>query len=242
MVLYTPDEPAANALCCQNNTQVELEQWNINIRSTLKSTKNCLYSDLSSWYFVQEEQNPTVKWQSTALHWLSRWWNAIVPENWSCVSLLSETVCHCDVHCLCFVYLCHHPPWHWTLPIVQEVENGRIRRRMSDINRAGAFHLLAAIKYFLCCWWITEWVDRWMDEHWCFLCSFLLFHSKFTQLCLFYSCSPDLESYSFFFPLGLPLCAGYLSLLLRLWTCVSVSLWVFVLTTVTLGNFPLHMM
>ena len=152
---------------------------------------------------------------------------------WKCVQLWSAL----SVLCV-FV---PPPPWHWTLPIVQEVENGRIRRRMSDINRAGAFHLLAAIKHFLCCWWITEWVDRWMDEHWCFLCSFLLFHSKFTQFCLFYSFSPDLESYSLSFPLGLPLCAGYLSLLLRLWTCVSVSLWVFVITAVSLGNFPLPM-
>ena len=169
-----------------------------------KNTKTYVwYSDLSSYYFV-EEQHRHVKWNDTVpgtvCHQCAGWaGDGTVDCSGKLELCTCRSVLRCGTRCvslseLCRVtnalYICNPPPNHWALPIVEEVENGRIRRRMLDINRARAFHLLPAIKHFLCWWWITDWLDTGqMDEDKCF-CSFLLFSSHFNQFCRFSSLLP----------------------------------------------------
>lgn len=165
-----------------------------------KNTKQYLLYDIQICLLtiLLEKQHRQVKWNGTVPGTVQCTTSALVelvmelltvPENWSCVRV---ALCYDVVHgvflcrnCVVSPMLCISPPNHWALPIVEEVENGRIRRRMLDINRARAFHLLPAIKHFLCWWWITDWLDTGqMDEDKCF-CSFLLFCSHFNQFCRF---------------------------------------------------------
>ena len=178
--------------CCYSQLCFQNNEWRRKIPKHVKPSKNTkqyLLYDIQICLLTILLKNNIDTWSEMTLYLVQCATSALVelvmelltvPENWSCVRV---ALCYDVVHgvflcrnCVVSPMLCISPPNHWALPIVEEVENGRIRRRMLDINRARAFHLLPAIKHFLGWWWITDWVDRWTDG---WRQMFLLFPSVF---------------------------------------------------------------